>query len=194
MKNILIGWLAAQVIALANDTSDQSVVEAVQKMAVKNSTGATALANEKDQAIGKAVALENELTQARTALENEKTGHAAARKQRAEMAVDLVIQKGKLTVAGRDAAVTALANAADFDAEFKKLSEAADVVKTGENANVIKQASALDNSETALANEYKQAMQEELPAAGQNISAAHNRIMTLPKWSGLAAKLAPKKA
>ena len=124
-----------------------------------------------------------------TALENDIT---LARQQRAELAVDLIIQRGKLSVAQRNDTITALANAADFTAEFKKLSEAANVVKTGADFAGNKQVSALENEATALANEYKKAIDAELPEAGHNISEAHRRVMTLPKWSALALKLAPK--
>jgi hypothetical protein len=151
----------------------------------------TALENAKDFDAEVAALLAGKVVDKVTALENDVT---VANKQRAEMAVDLVIQKGKLAVSKREETITALANAKDFAAEFKKLDEAAPVVKTGENADETrKQAAALENEATALANEYKKAMEEELPSTGQNISEAHNRIMTLPKWSGLAAKLAPKK-
>jgi hypothetical protein len=194
MKNILIGWLAAQGTALPNDATDQSVMEAVQKAVAKNTAGATALANEKDQAVGKATALENELTTAKTALANEQTARKTERKSRAEMAVDLVIQKGRLAVAGRDAAVIALENAADFDAEFKKLDGAAPVVKTGTDSASTKQAAALNNEADQIAADYKKALENELPKAGQNITEAHRRIMTLPEYSGLAQKLVPKKA
>ena len=151
----------------------------------------TALENAKDFDAEVAGLLAEKPLDKVTALENDVT---TARKWAAEFAVDLVIQKGKLPVAKRADAITALANAKDFAAEFKKLDEAAPVVKTAESAEEIrKQSAALENEATALANEYKKAIEEELPAAGQNITEAHNRIMTLPKWSNLALKIAPKK-
>lgn len=150
----------------------------------------TALENAKDFDAEVTTLLGTKVLDKVTALENDVT---EARKLAAGFAVDLVIQKGKLAVADREAKITALANAADFAGEFKKLEAAAPVVKTSENA-ASKESAALDNEATALANEYNKALAEELPVAGQNITEAHRRIMTLPKWSGLAAKLAPKKA
>ena len=52
MKNILLGWLAAQGISLANDASDQAIVTAVQKLATANTQQAAALGNEKTALAG----------------------------------------------------------------------------------------------------------------------------------------------
>ena len=190
MKNILLGWLAAQGIALANDASDQSIVAAVQKVASQNQSQATALANERDTAAGRAVALENEVKNLTTALANEQTARKAERKHAAGLAVDLAIQRGKVTVADREAKITALENSTTFDAEVKTLLEGKPVIKT--EAVSGKQSAALGNEAQALQNEYQQAFTTELQATGQNPVAAHNNIMRLPKYSGLAAKLAPK--
>jgi hypothetical protein len=128
-----------------------------------------------------------------TTLANEIT---ESRKLRAELTVDLAIQKGKLTVAQRDEKVTALANSADeaaFKAESDKLFEAANVVRLPADAISGKQANGEPEAQ-ALANEYNEAIKAELPNTGQNIVQAHQRVMSLPKYKGLAGKLVPKKA
>ena len=96
MKQILLGWLSAKGIVLANDSSDQAVVAAVQKVAAKNDEQSNALANEKDSFETKSVALENELSASKTALANEQAAHKAARKQAAELALQITRRKSPL--------------------------------------------------------------------------------------------------
>ena len=190
MKQILLGWLAAKGVVLANDSSDQAVVAAVQKVAAKNDEQSNALANEKDSFETKSVALENELSASKTALANEQAAHKAARKQAAELAADLAIQRGSKNVADRAATVTALENSVDFAKDSAALLAAKPIRKM--DAIGGKQNSALENEAEQTAAEYKAALQAELIVTGQNVVAAHANVMKLPKYAGLATKITPK--
>jgi phage I-like protein len=124
MKQLLIGWLAAQGITLANDATDQSVFDSFNRKWVERSTEVTALGNEKSTLAGTVTSLtaardqeKQRADKADTALANELTNFKAERKAHAEVLVDLVISQGRLAVAERDAKVTALANATDFAKE-----------------------------------------------------------------------------
>lgn len=187
---MLIGWLAAQGVPLANDASDQTIVAAVQKAAARNASEITSLANDKDTLAGKSLALENELATTKTALANAQDALTFSHKNACAFAVDLVIQKGKLAVSGRAAAIAALENATDFAAELKKLDDAAPVVKTAADAVAGKSQSALENEQAKTAEEYDCAIKSEM-AGGKSITQAHKAIMTLPKYQGLALKLVP---
>lgn len=190
MKQILLGWLSAKGIVLANDSSDQAVVAAVQKVAAKNDEQSNALANEKDSFETKSVALENELSASKTALANEQAAHKAARKLAAELAADLAIQRGSKNVADRAATVTALENSVDFAKDSAALLAANPIRKM--DAIGGKQNSALENEAEQTAAEYKAALQAELIVTGQNVVAAHANVMKLPKYAGLATKITPK--
>lgn len=190
MKQILLGWLSAKGIVLANDSSDQAVVAAVQKVAAKNDEQSNALANEKDSFETKSVALENELSASKTALANEQAAHKAARKLAAELAADLAIQRGSKNVADRAATVTALENSVDFAKDSAALLAAKPIRKM--DAIGGKQNSALENEAEQTAAEYKAALQAELIVTGQNVVAAHANVMKLPKYAGLATKITPK--
>jgi phage I-like protein len=120
MKQLLIGWLAAQGVALANDATEQSVFDAFQKHVGTQTTTLTALGNEK-QTLTTTV---NSLTTARdaekkradeavTALANEQTACKAERKARCEAVVDLAITQGKLDVATRATKVDELVGLAN---------------------------------------------------------------------------------
>jgi len=191
IKDTLIGWLASQGIALANDASEQSVVTAVQKAATKNSKDVTALSNERDSAATQVVALTNERDNLKTALTSEQTARSTAVKNAATMAVDLAIQRGRKTVAQRDAAIAALENSKDFDADSKALLDGKVTVKIAGQSTESGKILANDEK-VALHNEYNQAFQEQLIATGQNAVQAHKNVMSMPKYSGLAAKLTPK--
>lgn len=120
MKQLLIGWLAAQGITLANDAADQAVLDAFSKEWLTRTGTITTLGNEKstltttvstltaDRDAEKKRADDNA-----TALANEQTAFKAERKARCEATVDLVITQGRLALAEREAKVgelTALAN------------------------------------------------------------------------------------
>lgn len=197
MKPTIIGWLAARGITLANEATDQAVVTALQGAFDKAAAVPAALGNEKTTLAGQVTVLQSEkntlanrATQAETALANEQTARQAERKNAATLAVDLAIQRGKLTVADRAARIAALENSTAFDADVKTLVEGKPVIKT--EAVSGRQSAALGNEAQALQNEYTQAFNAELLATGQNPVAAHNNIMKLPKYAGLAAKLQPK--
>ena len=120
MKQLLIGWLAAQGIALANDATDQTVLDAVQKHVSTTTGSLTALGNEKNTLTATVGTLTQErdaqkqrADEAATALANEQTALKVERKARCEAIVDLHIGAGRLAVADREAKVnelTALAN------------------------------------------------------------------------------------
>ena len=78
MKQILIGWLAAQGVALANDATDQKVFDAFNTEMSTRKASITALGNEKSTIAATVTALENEkttlntkVTELTTALSNE---------------------------------------------------------------------------------------------------------------------------
>lgn len=141
MKHLLIGWLAAQGIALANDASDQSVFDSFRTHYEAKTSNLAALGNEKSTLTTKVSVLEtdktavaNELATVKTTLATAQTDLATAntalaneRKAKHEAIVDLAIGTGRLAVADRDAKILALANAKDaaaFDTEVKALKEA----------------------------------------------------------------------
>jgi len=100
MKSLLLGWLAAQGIALANDATDQAVLEAFSKEWLTRGVSITSLSNEK-------VTLTANLK--------------AERLGRAQAVADLALAQGKLKAEDREAKVTALANSTDFDKDAKAL-------------------------------------------------------------------------
>lgn len=115
MKQLLIGWLAAQGVALANDATDQAVFDAFNKEWLGRTSSATALANDKTTLTTTVTSLttardaeKKRADDAVTALANEQTAFKAERKSRIEAVVDLTITQGKLDVAGRDAKVNEL--------------------------------------------------------------------------------------
>lgn len=195
---LITGWLMAQGVALANteNPTETQVLEAIQKLHTSKAADVQALGNEKSTLSGKIAALENEKAsekkradEAATALANEQTARKAEHKNAATFAVDLAIQRGKLTVADRETKITALENSATFDADVKALVEGKAVIKT--EAASGKQQAALSNEAQQTAAEYQEAFKTELVKAGQDPIKAHNNIMRLPQYSGLAAKLVP---
>jgi len=198
MKQILIGWLAAQGVPLANDATDQQVLTAFTQEMSTRTASITALGNEKTTIASKVTALENEkttlttrVTELTTALSNEQAAVKTERKAAATAVADLAIQRGRKTVADRDATIAALENSKDFAADSKTLLEGKVVAKVaGQDNRGIK--AIANEDQIALQNEYNQALQTELIATGQNVVAAHTNVMTLPKYAGLAAKFKTK--
>ena len=201
---LIAGWLIAQGVALANaeNPTETQVLEAMKTVLTSKAGEVTALGNEKSTLTGKITGLEGEkatlttrATTAETALENERTQNAAARKALAGVVVDEAIRLGIKTVADRDSAITSLANSADFAKDADALLKTKPVHKTDRSGLDMsgKQQAALSNEAQALQNEYNAAFQTELQATGQNPVQAHRNIMTLPKYTGLAAKLVPAK-
>jgi hypothetical protein len=114
MKQILLGWLAAQGVSLANDVSDQSVLDAIQNHVSGRVTELTALSNERSTLNTKLAVLENENSNLATALANTQTELTLAKNDRAAYVVDLAIQRGILSVADREPRIIGLGNSADF--------------------------------------------------------------------------------
>jgi len=137
MKLQLIGWLAAQGTTLANEASDQAVLDAVQKAFSTRSTEVTTLGNEKQTLSGRVTVLEGEkvtLEAARKKAADDlvlaNAAVAAERKARIEAAVDLAISQGKLAIADREARITALANSGEkFTEQLTALANSAVVHK-----------------------------------------------------------------
>ncbi|MDE2099103.1 MAG: hypothetical protein KGL39_17750 [Patescibacteria group bacterium] len=203
MKSLLIGWLAAKGIVLANDATDQQVLEAVQRQATEQIASVTALGNEKTTLGGKITVLENEKAtekkradEAATALANEQTARKTERKGRAEATVDLAIHRGILTIAERESNVTALENSADFAKDAGELLKKAPTHKTTTNnrAEAGRQAAALSNEAAQTQQEYNTAFQAELTKNNQDPVKAHRAIMSKPEYSALAQKLMPKQS
>jgi hypothetical protein len=201
---LIAGFLIANGVALANaeNPTETQVLDALKTVLTSKAGEVTALGNEKQTLTGKITGLEGEkttLTQrattAETALENERNTHKAAVKLMAGVVVDEAIRLGIKTVADRDGAITSLANSADFAKDADALLKTKPVHKTDRSGLDMsgKQQAALSNEAQALQNEYNAAFQTELQATGQNPVAAHRNIMTLPKYTGLAAKLVPSK-
>lgn len=120
MKALLIGWLAAQGITLANEASEQAVFDATKGLFVTRSGELTTLANdkaglvtEKTSLTGQITTLTSERDTAKNKLTEIQTTLANERKGRIEARVDLAIGQGKLAVADREAKITALINAGD---------------------------------------------------------------------------------
>jgi hypothetical protein len=106
--------------------------------------------------------------------------------------VDLAIQRGRKTVAEREAVIAALENSGDFVADSQALLEGKPVVKIAGQDTQSGKALANEEAQQVQA-EYQQAFNSELIATGQNPLQAHRNVMTLPKYAGLAAKLVPLK-
>ena len=199
---LITGWLLAQGGALANteNPNETEVLAALQAWHTTATTQLTALGNERQSLSGRLTTLETErdgfrqqAEAAATALAKETLGRQSERQGRAEAITDLAIQRGKTTVALRDAQITSLANSPDFELAAQTLLNGATVVKiAGQEVQSGKQNAGLANEQQLLQSEYNLAFQTELMATGQNPARAHNNIMTLPKYAGLAAKLLPK--
>lgn len=201
MKQILIGWLAAKGIVLANDASDAQILAAVQQQSVEQAASLTALGNEKSNLSGKITALENERAAEKhradnnaTALANEQTARKAERKGRAEAIVDLAIARGKTSIAHRDAEITALTNSTDeagFAAAADKLLKSATKHRTTASDNSAESGKVLANDNDDGRAEYDRQFKDELQKNGQDPVKAHAAVMRLP---GLADKLRVKRA
>jgi hypothetical protein len=201
---LIAGWLIAQGIALPNAEAptETQVLEAFQKLHTAKAGEVVSLGNEKSTLAGQITTLTNErdaqkklATDNATALANEQNKVKAERTRAATAAVDLAVHKGIVTVADRAKEITALENSAAFEADAKALLEKTATTKTTTNGSTEsgKQEAALGNEALVTQQQYKTAFEAELIATGQNPSQAHQNIMKLPKYSGLAAKLVPAK-
>jgi hypothetical protein len=200
MKELLIGWLAAQGVALANDATEQTVFAAFTQEMFARSATTTALGNENETLATVTVpALQRERDDykrqaeaAAVALGNEQAARKAGNTLAATAVVDLAIQRGRKTVAEREAVIAALENSGDFVADSQALLEGKPVVKIAGQDTQSGKALANEEAQQVQA-EYQQAFNSELIATGQNPLQAHRNVMTLPKYAGLAAKLVPLK-
>jgi hypothetical protein len=200
LKHMLVGWLAGRGVALANDATDDQVVQAIQNLNAHQAANVTALDNEKSDLSGKVVALENELAPLRQKLAEAQGAFARAaasacseRKGRAQALVDNVILQGRLAVADRAAQVTALENTADESA----LLAAAKALGARPRLQGVRldaeSGRVLANQTDALAlakAEYESAFKDQLQKCGQDPVKAHAATMKKP---GLADKLQVKK-
>ena len=124
MKQLLIGWLAANNVVLANDSTDQVVWEKFLAEMATRGTNITSLANDKSTLTGTITSLTGDkakLTAGATlptdlvtaanrivSLENAQADVTKLRRQFLEARVDLAITQGKAPVADREKEVTAL--------------------------------------------------------------------------------------
>lgn len=117
MKQLLLGWLAAQGIVLANDATEQAVWEKFLDHNKTQVANITTLGNSKTQLealtgdkakLAQGATLPANLVEAANeilTLGNARTELAAERKARCEAVIDLHIGAGRLAVAERDAEV-----------------------------------------------------------------------------------------
>lgn len=195
MKNILIGWLAARGVVLANDASDQAVVEAVQKAALESSNSAAALANDKAASETKITTLTTERDQHKqradqnaTALANEQTQRKAERKAAIGAVVDAAIKLGVCTVAERDAKITVLENSSDLVKDANALITTTPTHRTTTGARIqgAKESAALENERTTM-QEYNEKFTECLPLCNHNPIKAD--AMVKKKYPALIEKI-----
>jgi hypothetical protein len=201
MKQLLLGWLAARGVALANDAADETVLQAFEKHLSGQSASLTSLGCEKAPLSGKITALENEKSaltaqnrELAVAIKNEQTARQAERRGVAEALADLAIHRGIKTVAERNATIEALANAREFTKDAMALLTQKPVHTTTTNGRDVsgKQNAALENEEAVALREYQTAFAAELPVCNQDATKAHAAVMK--NYPTLAEKFRAKKA
>jgi len=140
MKSLIIGWLAAQGVSLANDSTDQTAFDALTKAFNERNTSVTTLANDKNTLTATVTTLtadrdaqKKRADEAATALGNATTEAATNRKGFIEARVDLAITQGKVALADRTAEVTALENSKTLDADLDTLDKRAAKYATESN-------------------------------------------------------------
>lgn len=144
----ILGWLAAQGITLANEATDNHVIDALSKLLKTKTDEAVALANERTTLANEKLNLEKKLADSqkaltdateatKTTLANEASKVTEAivalaneRKGRAEAHIDWAIMQGKFSVAERDDKILALCNSKDIEADIKNLIALAPTHKT----------------------------------------------------------------
>lgn len=160
MKQLLIGWLAAQGIALANDATDQTVFDAFNKAWLERSASVTTLGNDKSALTQTVTTLtadrdaqKKRADETATALANATTEAAGLRKQFLAASVDLAISEGKIPLAQRDAELTALENSKDLTKDLAALAaRPAKFLTLGNAAGDRKQNSNVTSAGLALGN------------------------------------------
>lgn len=184
MKQLLIGWLAAQGIALANDATEQSVFDAFQKHLGEKTTSLTALGNDKQNLTTTVNTLTTDrdaqkkrADEAALALANEQTAFKAERKARCEAIVDLHVNLGRIAVADRDGEVNKLVALAN-----DKLAEA---------ITAMEKLPVKHKVATALGNERKEAASVTRTASEQILALANEdaRYKGQPFTPALYAKI-----
>lgn len=188
MNDTIKGWFAARGISLANDASDQAIVQALQKAWDANATAALANSSESLQSAvdplnAKIITLEN----ARLALETDVKTHRDAR---IAANVDLAITQGRLKVADRAdkiTTLTALDNAKLTEA-LPKLLTVPRLFKTvadTQSGKVLANAVENDNARTL----YQVALENHCKATGETDPIkAHKAVMAANPQLGEAFK------
>lgn len=201
MKQLLIGWLAARGVALANDAGDETVLQAFEKHVSGQSASLTSLGYEKALLSGKITSLENEKSalagrnrELAAAVKKEQAARMAERRSVAEALADLAIHRGIKTVAERNATIETLANAEHFTKDAMALLTQKPTHTTTTNGRDVsgKQHAALENEQTAAVREYQTAFAAELPACNQDATKAHAAVMK--KYPTLAEKFRANKS
>ncbi len=168
MKQLLIGWLAAQGIALANDSTEQAVFDAFTKEMQGRSASVTTLANDKSTLTTTVTSLTSDrdaqkkrADDAVTALGNAQTETGKVRKQYIEARVDLAITQGKVAVADRATEITALENSKTLDTDIEALGQRAIKFPTVTNQDANrKSAAGSTTASLALGNAMEVAIKE----------------------------------
>lgn len=196
---LIAGWLIGQGFALANTESptETQVLEAIKSALTAKTGEVTALGNENSTLAGQISTLETEITtertkttEATTALVNEQVVRKAERRGRAMLAADLAIQRGKLTVAKRDAAIAVLENSANFDTDAGAMLAAPNVIKiAGQDTESGK---VLANEHDLVMAEYDREFKAQLALYNQDPVRAHTAVMA--KCPALGEKLKVKRS
>lgn len=159
MKQLLIGWLAAQGIALANDSTDQTVFDAFNKAWTERSTATAALGNDKSNLTqtvntltATAAAEKKRADEATTALANAATETGKVRKQFIEARVDLAITQGKVALADRANEIAALENSKVIETDLTALDKRAARFPVAASAEARKLSANSTHASLALAN------------------------------------------
>jgi hypothetical protein len=201
MKQLLLGWLAARGVALANDAADETILKAFEKHVTGQSASLTSLGYEKALLSGKITALENEKSslaarnkELAVAIKNEHAARQAERRHVAEVLADLAIHRGIKTVAEREATIEALANAKELTRDAMALLTQKPAHTTTTNGRDVsgKQSAALENEEATALREYQTVFAAELPLCNQDATKAHASVMK--KYPTLAEKFRAKKS
>jgi len=199
MKKLLLGWLAARGVALANDAADETVLKAFEKHVSGQTASLTSLGYEKT--LLKITALENEKStlaarnrELATAIKREQAACQAERRSVAEALADLAIHRGIKTVAERNATIQALANTRELTKDAIALLTQKPAHTTTTNGRDVsgKQHAALENEQETAVREYQTVFAAELPLCNQDATKAHASVMK--KYPTLAEKFRARKS
>lgn len=204
MKQLLIGFLAARGIALANSVSEEDMLGRLQGVVTKLegdvatiNTEKTALANEKAALLTDKQSLTDQVvalvTEKQQLTEAAKTTTAALANERATVCgllVDLAIEQGKVAIADREQRITRLKEAKDFESEKNALAnEQVKFPTTGStNRGDRKPEAKFD----ATAREKIYALCNERVKTGENFDAAWDAVTKDPKNADLVSAMRAK--